>query len=78
MYSEIICEIINEKISTCEISLNQTEDDLCLLGMDSIAFIHIIVALEEQMDIEIPDEYLIINEMNTIQKILNVVSLLKE
>lgn len=78
MYSEIICEIINEKISTCEISLNQTEDDLCLLGMDSIAFIHIIVALEERMDIEIPDEYLIVNEMNTIQKILNVVSLLKE
>ena len=42
--------------------------------MDSIAFIHIVVALEEEFDIEIPDEYLLLTEMNTISKIAEVIS----
>ena len=49
---------------------NQLEEDLSLLGMDSIIFI----ALEEEFDIEIPDEKLSLNEMNTIAKIMDVIS----
>ena len=36
--------------------------------------IHIVVALEEEFDIEIPDEYLLLTEMNTISKIAEVIS----
>ena len=45
------------------------QDDL---GMDSITFVQIIVALEEEFECEIPDSKLLITEMNTIQKIVEV------
>lgn len=41
--------------------------------MNSIIFIHIVVDLEETFDIEIPDEKLIMTEMDTLNKIINVV-----
>ena len=53
---------------------NQLEEDLSLLGMDSIIFISVVIALEEEFDIEIPDEKLTLNEMNTIAKIMDVIS----
>lgn len=37
--------------------------------VDSLTFVHIIVALEEYYEMEIPDEYLILSEMNSISKI---------
>lgn len=46
------------------------------LGMDSVMFIQIIVALEEAFECEIPDEKLMIPEMNTVNKIFNVLSTL--
>ena len=42
--------------------------------MDSIVFIRVIVAFEEAFDIEIPDEYLLITEMNTLSKMTDVIS----
>lgn len=42
--------------------------------MDSIKFINIIITLEEEFDIEIPVEYLLLTEMNTISKIAGVIS----
>ena len=42
--------------------------------MDSIVFIRVVVALEEAFDIEIPDEYLLITEMNTLSKMTDVIS----
>ena len=53
---------------------NQLEEDLSLLGMDSIIFISVVIALEEEFDIEIPDEKLSLNEMNTRAKIMDVIS----
>ena len=53
---------------------NQLEEDLSLLGMDSVIFISVVIALEEEFDIEIPDEKLSLNEMNTIAKIMDVIS----
>ena len=53
---------------------NQLGEDLSLLGMDSIIFISVVIALEEEFDIEIPDEKLSLNEMNTIAKIMDVIS----
>ena len=40
--------------------------------MDSITFIQIVVALEEEFECEIPDEKLLITEMDTVQKMLDV------
>lgn len=55
-----------------EISQEQLEDSLPELGMDSITFIQIVVALEEEFECEIPDEKLLITEMDTVQKMLDV------
>ena len=68
-----ILSIINENIENTEITTEQADEDLSLLGMDSIIFIRIVVALEEAFEIEVPDEYLLITEMGTANKILNVV-----
>ena len=69
-----VLQIINANIENTEITFGQTEDDLSALGMDSITFIRVIVALEEAFDIEIPDEYLLITEMNTLSKMMEVIS----
>lgn len=42
-----VLQILNENIENCEIAPGQTEEDLSTLGMDSILFIRINVALEE-------------------------------
>lgn len=71
---EKILGIVNDIIETVEIKPDQFEVDLSTIGMDSITFIRIVVALEEAFSIEIPDEFLLITEMNTVEKITNVVS----
>ena len=69
-----VLQILNSNLEDTEITHQHMEDDLCDLGLDSIAFISVIVALEETFDIEIPDEYLLLTEMNTISKMINVIS----
>ena len=69
-----VLQIFNANIENTEITFGQTEDDLSALGMDSITFIRVIVALEEAYDIEIPDEYLLLTEMNTLSKMTDVIS----
>lgn len=59
-----------------EITPKQLEDNLPDLGMDSITFIQIIVALEEKFECEIPDEKLLITEMDTVQKMIDVLQAL--
>ena len=50
---------------------NQLEEDLSLLGMDSIIFISVVIALEEEFDIEIPDEKP--GEIKTVQDIVDYI-----
>ena len=68
---ENVLEVVNctEKL---EITTEQLEENLPDLGMDSITFIQIIVSLEEKFECEIPDEKLLITEMDTIQKMIDV------
>lgn len=54
---------------------HQIEDDLSQYKLNSISFIKIIVAIEETFEVEIPDEYLLFSEMNTIAKMVDVVNL---
>lgn len=56
------------------ITLAQENDDLSDLGMDSIIFVQTIVTIEEAFSIRIPDEKLLLQEMNTIKKIDKLVS----
>ena len=50
-----VLKVLNTNLENTEITFEQTEDDLSALGMDSIAFIRVVVALEEAFDIEIPE-----------------------
>ena len=66
-----VINVIN-KSENLKLSANQLEDNLSELGMDSITFIQIIVGLEEAFNCEIPDSKLLITEMDTVQKMYDV------
>ena len=69
-----VLKVLNTNLENTEIIFCLLECDFCALGMDSIAFIRVVVALEEAFDIEIPDEKLLLTEMNTISKMTEVIS----
>ena len=76
---EKIIKIVNANLKesnekSVDIVIEQENYDLSQLGMDSISFIRVVVALEEAFEMEIPDEYLLITEMNTISKMADVIS----
>jgi len=75
---EEILDIINNAIDGDAIDPRQSDDDLFELGMDSIKFIQIIVEIEETFECEIPDSKLLITELNTVQKIFDVLQELYE
>ena len=66
-----VLKVLNTNLENTEITFEQTEDDLSALGMDSILFIRVIVALEEAFDIEIPDEKAA--EIKTVQDIVDYI-----
>lgn len=68
---EGVLAIINDS-ENLKNNKEQLEVNLQDLGMDSITFIQIIVGLEEAFDCEIPDEKLLITEMDTVQKMIDV------
>ena len=67
-----VLEILNNNIADANVSNDMLDESLPALGMDSVSFIRIIVELEEVFVCEIPDEKLLIAEMDTVQKILDV------
>ena len=69
---ENILFIINSNDNMEEITEEQLDANLTEKGMDSITFIQIVVALEEEYECEIPDTKLLVTEMDTIQKIVDV------
>mgnify|MGYP002675055069 FL=1 len=71
---EKILEIVNS-IQDIKVTVDQCDDDLLELGLDSIKFIQIIVSLEEAFKCEIPDEKLLLTEMNSVNKMLEVLQL---
>lgn len=60
------------------LSKDQTDTDFNDIQIDSITFIKIIVALESEFELEIPDEYLLMTEMNSVSKIFEVLKSIKE
>lgn len=69
---EKVIETLNANIENAEVTKDKLDEDLSELGMDSITFIKIIVALEEEFECEVPDAKLLIGEMNTANKIFQV------
>ena len=64
-----LLEIINQRLVDRPITEENLELPLDKAGLDSIGFIHIIVAIEEEYECEIPDSKLIFSELNTVIKI---------
>lgn len=64
--------LVINSLDNIEVSTAQLDESLPNLGMDSISFIQIIVGLEETFNCEIPDSKLLISEMDTVQKMLDV------
>ena len=72
-----ILVILNQSIKGNEITVEQINEDLADYGLDSISFITIIIKLEKMFDCEIPDSKLLLSEMNTVQKIINILNSLE-
>ncbi len=68
-----ILKVFNMNMDNMKVDTTQIDKDLSVVGIDSLAFIRFVVALEEEFNIEFPDEKLLMSEMNTVSKILNVV-----
>lgn len=66
--------IINENIESANITHDQLDVDLSQHGMDSIKFISIVIALETTFEIEYPDDFLLITQSNTINKLASIVA----
>lgn len=69
---EKVLGIINKNMANAVIGYDQMAENLLELGMDSMEFIKVIVELEDAYKIEFPDEKLILSEMNTVDKIVEV------
>lgn len=73
---EKIVSIVDSIIEKAVITSLMLDDDLRQIGMDSISFIRIVVSLEDEFAIEFPDDYLLIEKMSTLNKIISTVELL--
>lgn len=69
-----LIEIVQTQIEGKEIIPEQYDENLQELGLDSLKFIQIVVALEEEFVCEIPDTMLLLTEMNTINKMYSVLT----
>lgn len=73
-----VLNIVNEIIEGANVDESMISQDLQELGMDSITFVKVIIEIEDNYDIEIPDKYLRIPDMNTVEKIAEVLTELTE
>lgn len=64
----LIRDILTEVVGT-EAGKAGRNEDLREYGLDSVAFIKMIVALEDALETEVEDEFLLLDAMNTIEKI---------
>lgn len=71
---EKVSEIVKENLELEIDSEFELDMDLESLGMTSLSFIGMVVAIEEVFGCEIPDSKLLLTEMNTVNKICQLVS----
>jgi acyl carrier protein len=68
---EFISELI--KLERNAVDSIDLDADLIEFGLDSLNSIELIVRLEDEFDIEIDDNDLIIDNINTLNKLINIV-----
>lgn len=71
---ETVIRKVLEELVGKEAAAAGRQEDLRELGLDSVAFIKMVVALEEESGKEINDDYLLLDAMNTIEKIEGALS----
>ena len=47
-------------------------------GMNSISFVKLIINVEKEFNIQVPDEYFTLIEIDTLQKLLEIINMLKK
>lgn len=74
----VICAKLSEFIST----IKDEKDNKIVLtenthlidcSINSLQFVQLIILIETEFEIEIPDEYLLMTEMDTIAKIIDII-----
>lgn len=70
---KIVVEIVGKYVVFNEEVENLYEQSLTSMGLESISFVRIIIDLEEQFKVEIPDNLLIRSGLDTVQRITEVV-----
>lgn len=71
---EKIYNILKSILSIDENVLLDGDQSLEEFGLDSMLFIEMVVELEISFDVEIPDEYLLIQSLDTINKIFAIIT----
>ena len=66
---DTVVEIINSCIDGESINPQQYDVNLQELGLDSIGFVRAVILLEKEFECEIPDELLLMSELDTILNI---------
>ncbi len=70
---EKIIKTINFVLGENVVTLDDLDLTLENVGLDSLVFIHLVLELESELNIEVPDEYLILAQFNTVNKIYDIV-----
>lgn len=70
---QLIVDIVNSCDLQEILTLDDLDRDLTTCGLVSLNFIKMIVELEKEFTIEFPDDKLIMSEMNSINKIVEVI-----
>ena len=72
-------EKIKNSLKKFDINVDDGDEDFILKNnIDSITFIHTILGVEEEFSILVPDEYLLMDNLNTIHKIASMVEELSQ
>ncbi|WP_270564192.1 acyl carrier protein [Clostridium beijerinckii] len=71
---EKVLEIVNSIMEKVVVTKEELDDDLEAMGMNSIMFIRIVISFEEELECEVPDSKLLISEMNTVNKMFDVLT----
>lgn len=68
-----VADIVEKVCTNIKINENMYDDDLSNYGLDSLAFMTLIVLLEEKFQKEIPIEVISFEDFNTVNKIYNLI-----
>lgn len=71
---DLITKIIASNIDGVQSSDIHYKTNLSSIGLDSISFIKVIIDLEEAFECEIPDSKILMSEMDTVEKIYQILT----